>query len=557
MSPIFRQLGSIVFALLLPCVQVQGLCGGSTLQQGLHWPQDVASIMSLKTPNATACADACCRTPTCGHWVWTSSEPTKTPSCDVGMACCWLKAGQARLPTASNSNDTIGVLQPPPPVHSATITINTVKPVAKLADPRFISVGCEMWEWLFDPEALNNPVLRSVAKAFAPAVLRVGGLSADQTQYTTDPIPPNSPWPPVAAGTNLLNTTTFDALVEFCRDTGLSLMFNLNEMWLRDGPNASTKELNLTGSDLLLRHMRDTHAIYPDGPIFAVELGNELTPNVLPVSTQAADYVKVRALLNQVFSNAPQRPKLYGPSTDNCEGMDKFLDGVGKGTLDVFTYHSYPLGGGGLFSKLGDPQSLKSLVTNNEACRVAAANHSIPSILTETNSDASTAANMGQNSFANGFWYMSSLGEYALVGMPLHLRWKLWNPRVSYRPMALNQTFGFLDKTLTKAVPDLWIALMHKQLIGSGDVLAATTTADAVLLTWAHRSKNVDGSVVVMVVNTQTQPINVSIVLDNDSDSDSDRQRGRERREERHEPNLQGEEQDSFMRGERSERRLV
>ena len=40
--------------------------------------------------------------------------------------------------------------------------------------------------------------------------------------------------------------------------------------------------------------------------------------------------------------------------------------------------------------------------------------------MTESNSNAATAANAGQNKFMNGLWYVTSLGTSALNGMQLH-----------------------------------------------------------------------------------------------------------------------------------------
>jgi hypothetical protein len=44
-------------------------------------------------------------------------------------------------------------------------------------------VGCESWEWLFDPGALDHPMLQAVMGLLAPGFLRVGGISADQVHW--------------------------------------------------------------------------------------------------------------------------------------------------------------------------------------------------------------------------------------------------------------------------------------------------------------------------------------------------------------------------------------
>lgn len=107
--------------------------------------------------------------------------------------------------------------------------------------------------------------------------------------------------------------------------------------------------------------------------------------------------------------------------------------------------------------------------------------------------------------------YMSSLGFSALAGMPMHVRWKLWDPRVSYRPMALNQTFGFLDKALEHAIPELWVAILHTRLIGGGAPFSASSDNDGVLA-WAHRgTAAASGDVVVMLANPLPNEVNVTL----------------------------------------------
>lgn len=414
-------------------------------------------------------------------------------------------------------------------------------PVAPKMDPRFVSVGVEMWEWLFDPSALDNPTLKGAVSAMSPVVIRVGGISADQTHFTTSPFPPGLPWPPAIGKFNLLNTSTFDRLVAFCRQTGASLIFNVNEMLGRppfaekifDRDGLAVPPLNLSGVEALLRHAANTSALSPAGPLFAIELGNELTPRILDVQTQAQDYLQMRTLLDTLFPPTTasldggnvSAPKLFGPATCSCSNMSEFLRQTSAARLDAFTFHSYPLGGAGpgLPTALRDPDRLRRDIPGGTACyrsAVQQANSSVALFMSETNSDASTFANAGQASFLNGFWYMASLGHAARAAMPLHVRWKLWNPRVSYRPGALQQTFGFLDKELQRAVPDLWVALLHKQLVGDGAPLSAGTNATGVLC-WAHQSprgvnhaaSGVSGprEVILMLLNPQGFPVNVTV----------------------------------------------
>jgi hypothetical protein len=286
-------------------------------------------------------------------------------------------------------------------------------------------------------------------------------------------------------------------------------------MWQRPlAPGGgNTQPLNLSGVEALLRHAAATQAIAPAGPLFAVELGNELHGKVDP-AVQARDYNQLRALLDAIFPDNTG-PELYGPATDSAANMSQFLTLAAPARLSAFTFHSYPVGGQNLSEALLSPSVLRSTIPGGYGAFTeewVKSNTTAKHFMSETNSDASTVANAGQDRFVNGFWYMTSLGDAAVAGMPFHVRWKLWNPRVSYRPFALNQTFGFLDKTLTTAIPELWVALLHKRLIGGAPALATTTDTEFVLA-WAHRTGGDagHGPIVMMVVNPQHTAVNVTV----------------------------------------------
>lgn len=191
-------------ASILLCSHGTGLlCKNSSILEGYHWPGDTASLEDISVGSAEECADHCCGFLGCTHWVFTVSEPTPSSNCDAFEPCCWLKGGYILFPSVKNANDTIGILpgsQPDNGTGAALVWANTSTAAGPELDPRFVSVGCETWEWLFDPTALQNTVLINAMKALAPAVLRVGGISADQTLFTPGDIPKDSPWPPIPEG---------------------------------------------------------------------------------------------------------------------------------------------------------------------------------------------------------------------------------------------------------------------------------------------------------------------------------------------------------------------
>lgn len=103
--------------------------------------------------------------------------------------------------------------------------------------------------------------------------------------------------------------------------------------------SALIQPLNLSGVEALLRHAAQTGALAPKGPLFAVELGNELTPRTITPATQAADYNEFRKLLDGIFPDGGA-PQLFGPAADSCTNMTQFLEISRPARLDAFTFHS-------------------------------------------------------------------------------------------------------------------------------------------------------------------------------------------------------------------------
>jgi len=154
--------------------------------------------------------------------------------CTPGQPCCWLKSGDcSSLITAPNANDTIGILpgraRAARPAPTASFLVSGSGPPRTRLDPRFVSVGCESWEWLFDPGALDHPMLQAVLGLLSPGFLRVGGISSDQVHWVGNGTEQLNLHP--GAEENPLNTTTFDALIMFCRRANITLIFDLNELW--------------------------------------------------------------------------------------------------------------------------------------------------------------------------------------------------------------------------------------------------------------------------------------------------------------------------------------
>lgn len=109
------------------------------------------------------------------------------------------------------------------------------------------SMGWEMWGMMGYLGALNDTRYIKAAAAMNPAIVRVGGITADWVRYVIDEAPatpvevssfPHSTahrlegnWP---SAPHNLTMTDFKALLNFFNSSGLSFVFDLNELYGRN-----------------------------------------------------------------------------------------------------------------------------------------------------------------------------------------------------------------------------------------------------------------------------------------------------------------------------------
>ena len=112
--------------------------------------------------------------------------------------------------------------------------------------------------------------LRNLARALAPALLRIGGTEADRAFYALDGAPPARPPPPYCS---VLTAAHVDAVGAFAKACGLQIMFAVNAGW---GARANTNgPWEAAQARALMKYVRAR------GHAFVVwELGNE--PNGWP-----------------------------------------------------------------------------------------------------------------------------------------------------------------------------------------------------------------------------------------------------------------------------------
>ena len=239
------------------------------------------------------------------------------------------------------------------------LVLNLTAPLAVTA-PAFLGCNIDtasMYQGTL-PHRLDftSPTLNQLGKAFASAgppgsTLRVGGSTAEDTVFGPAQ-PPNR----VA-----VDPDYWDELVGFARASGFEMAWDLNgfggHMRLKDGT------WDASNAKLLLKHVLANNQ---GGVVRTLQLGNEPghfaaeTPGAPQAAAHGRDFVKLRALVEELVPDPQARPVIQGPDVcfgkflncsvanctsggDKCADLDYFetLLHAANGTIDEVTVHNY------------------------------------------------------------------------------------------------------------------------------------------------------------------------------------------------------------------------
>jgi heparanase 1 len=177
--------------------------------------------------------------------------------------------------------------------------------------------------------SLDEPNLNFLAKALAPAVLRVGGSQGDLVFYELpgQPCPPNT--------TFCLTMDRWAEITAFAARNDLTLAFGLNAMAGRLNKTCSKCPWDPTNTDAFLAHTAAAKL-----PVGLFEFGNELTPFV-NVDTYSNDVLVLRGLINKYYPDATSRPRLVANDANpDARYLATVLNNT-NGAIDVATWHMY------------------------------------------------------------------------------------------------------------------------------------------------------------------------------------------------------------------------
>lgn len=415
------------------------------------------------------------------------------------------------------------------PNRSATLTVDGSAPLAEV-DPEFVSMAVDTAQVVggtfWDPEAemrglvggaqvppydFSRERIRNLARALAPAYLRIGGSDADLAYFDlsdtpVDEAPEGYEW--------VFTREQWDGLHAFLDDVGFRLLLTLN---LGPGPRASDGEWDPAQARMIMEH-----SVAESQPVAVWELGNE--PNGFPglhglefspsVENHIRAFQTLAALRDEVDPTARVAgiASSYWPTLGEL-GVKLFPDFAaanGFAHVDVITWHYYPqqsqrcplqLTRADPFTMLNADRLATIDTWAAEVEGLRDANGIGQPVWLGESGGAQCGGQPGvSDRFVGSFWWADQLGRMARRGQ-----------RVVVRQTLSGSNYGMIDDVSLRALPDYWTSLLWRQLMGER-VLDAADDDDAELLTYAHCTPELDGGITVLLINiAQNQAVDVDL----------------------------------------------
>ena len=352
------------------------------------------------------------------------------------------------------------------------------------------------------PVDLNNPRLRTLAAALAPAYVRTSGTWANST-YFADTDAPTTQLPEGFRG--LLTRHQWKGLVDFSKAVEAPIITSF-------ATSAGTRnEHGLWTATQAERFVAYTESI--GGHIAAAEFMNE--PNLAaiggaPAGYDAAGYARDLQVFKQFSRTSAPEMLILGPGSvgENDEGWSiahsglpmidtaSLLNATEPG-VDVFSYHHYsassqrcgPLAQTSRDAALSEAWLARTDVTLAFYQKLRDKHEpGKPIWLTET-ADAACGGNPWASTFLDTFRYLDQLGRLAVQGVQV----------VAHNTLVASD-YGLLEENDFTPKPNYWGALLWRTFMGN-IVLASAVERREGLHVYAHCMKDAPGGVAVMVIN--------------------------------------------------------
>jgi len=364
------------------------------------------------------------------------------------------------------------------------------------------------------PFDLARPELVSLARALAPAYLRVGGTEADHVYYDLAlPAPAGDDEPP--PGYELaLTARTWDALGDFADQADLDLMFTLNA---GPGPRSPDGAWTPDNAEALLAYARSRGDRVP-----VWELGNEVNgywfihglDQRVSGAQYAADVARAKQAVRRWYPEARVAGpgSLYWPSVGEplrpVFGMlEEFLEQSARSAqpVDIISWHFYPQQSRrcpvatrrASLERLLEPQHLDEVGRwANELTTLRDRHAPDAEVWLGETGNAQCGGEPGvSDRFVASLWWLDELGLAAQRGQAVVVRQTL-----------AGSDYGLLDDATLEPRPDYFASLLWKQLMGA-TVLSVHAEGNPFLRVYAHCAADSSerGSAVILAINTHPE----------------------------------------------------
>ncbi|KAK2176167.1 hypothetical protein NP493_678g01053 [Ridgeia piscesae] len=371
------------------------------------------------------------------------------------------------------------------------------KTVIHTTSEKFLSLaldaGIMLHKWeTFD---IRSPRLQTLARGLRPAILRFGGNAADLLLFNRSARCPYVAGQPVSEeqieqwenyekydkyDNFTMSATDFDVLNKFAAIADWLLLFDFNVL-LRNGsdwdPRNAVEILKYSIEKNYTHHLAFELGNEPNGfkHRFGWPLeGDQLGRDVLMLQKT----LKQDPRFSQFFADSIQ----VGPDVTRPPRSLKFLKkylSVVHNSLDAVTWHQYYINGRtATVSDFIDPEILDYFPQQVDEVKAAVREARMPHAelwLGETSTAWGGGAEGLSNAYVAGFMWLDKLGISAMTGISLVVRQTFYGGH-----------YSLIDRYL-QPLPDYWLSLLFKRLVGSKVLNVTTPVRDRhTLRVYAH-----------------------------------------------------------------------
>lgn len=248
-----------------------------------------------------------------------------------------------------------------------------------------------------------------------------------------------------------------------CNNTNKSIPNSIPNQWCQGS-------WDMRNVQAFLQRLHDDNIIGSStNSLFAFELGNELTGHIT-TQTNLEDITAAAKMIRDIWSDTSTSPPLYAPAISSC-GDDGAIEILSKlsniSGVTGFSFHSYPGGEGkNLTALLLDPHWLNSgVIGQTSLCldfwnaKGGPREKGLQLWITEAASSWNWAATPpAQNSILDNFFTIAEFGQYASTGVGIVARWSFNEPN----PFATI----IQNDTRWEVASDYWLMVAMRTLLG-------------------------------------------------------------------------------------------